>query len=357
MRSKLLLTACMLIGAALFATRELRGQAGQATWSFAVSGDSRNCGDVVMPGIAAGVATAQAVFYWHLGDFRAIYNFDEDIQHQPEVIAKPLSIDGYEELAWRDFIESQLLPFGQTPVYLVIGNHEFIAPKTREQYLIQFADWLETPALRDQRLSDNRHDFKLRTYYHWIQSGVDFIALDNATPDQFDRVQIAWFEKTMAADASNPAIRTIIVGMHKALPSGISDHSMDESPEGIESGHRVYADLLKIQNEGRKHVYVLASHSHYFADNVYDTDYWRNHGGVLPGWIVGTAGAQRYKLPPNTTTSSKEKSYGFLLGTTDGNGEVRFSFRPLSESDVPDSVVTRYTPAFVQWCFENNAVN
>jgi hypothetical protein len=355
-RSKLVLVGC-IFATAFFWTSELQGQTEKATWSFAISGDSRNCGDVVMPGIAAAVAKAKAIFYWHLGDFRAIYNFDEDIQHQPEALAKPLSIDSYEDLAWRDFIDSQLLPFGQTPVYLAIGNHEVIAPKTRDQYLIQFADWLENPALREQRLSDNRRDFKLRTYYHWIQSGVDFITLDNATPDQFDRAQLTWFEKVLAADASNPDIHTVIAGMHKALPNGTSEHSMDESPVGIESGRRVYADLLKLQSESHKRVYVLASHSHYFADNVYDTGYWRDHGGVLPGWIVGTAGAQRYKLPPNATPSAKEKAYGFLLGTTDGNGDVRFTFQQLNESDVPDAVGSRYTPAFVHWCFENNAVN
>jgi hypothetical protein len=172
-----------------------------APWSFAVSGDSRNCGDVVMPAIAAGATKAGTAFYWHLGDFRAIYNFDEDIQHQPEYVAKPLNIAAYEDLSWKDFIANQLMPFGTLPVYLGIGNHETILPKTREEYLIQFADWLETPRLREQRLSDDPRDFQLRTYYHWIQGGVDFFNLDNATPEKFDREQITWFEKTLKAAA------------------------------------------------------------------------------------------------------------------------------------------------------------
>ena len=33
-------------------------------------------------------------------------------------------------------------------------------------------------------------------------------------------------------------------------------------------GRQVYLDLLKIQNEGHKTVYVLASHSHYFMDGI-----------------------------------------------------------------------------------------
>lgn len=149
------------------------GPAGQATdavaatWKFAVSGDSRHCGDVVMPGIAAAVRQSGAAFYWHLGDFRAIYSFDEDIQHQPEHLAKPLFIADYEDSAWDDFIRNQLMPFGSLPVYLAIGNHETTAPKTRDQYLIQFADWLNQPVLRAQQLSNDGTDFKLKTYFHW----------------------------------------------------------------------------------------------------------------------------------------------------------------------------------------------
>ena len=41
-----------------------------APWTFVVSGDSRNCGDVVMPSIAAGAQAGRARFDWHLGDLR-----------------------------------------------------------------------------------------------------------------------------------------------------------------------------------------------------------------------------------------------------------------------------------------------
>ena len=49
------------------------------SWRFVVSGDSRNCGDVVMPAIAAGARTDGAQVYWHLGDLRAIYDFADDM--------------------------------------------------------------------------------------------------------------------------------------------------------------------------------------------------------------------------------------------------------------------------------------
>lgn len=334
-------------------------QSKDASWSFAVSGDSRNCGDVVMPAIAAGVERSGASFYWHLGDFRAIYNFDEDIQHQPDHLAKPLSIYDYEETAWDDFIGSQIVPFGTLPVFLGIGNHETTPPKTREAYLIQFADWLDTPKLREQRLSDDPSSHKLTTYYHWTQNGVDFIYLDNSTPDQFDAGQMKWFEKTLRASESNPQIRTVVVGMHEALPESISaNHSMNQSEVGIESGRRAYIDLLRTQKVAHKRVYVLSSHSHYFMDGIFNTDYWRANGGVLPGWIVGTAGAVRYALPKDSVNARTAETnvYGFLLATVQPSGEILFTFKHLQESEVPAAVVERYKSEFVHWCFAENSV-
>ena len=158
------------------------------TWHFAVSGDSRNCGDVVMPSIAAAARANQAGFYWHLGDLRAIYDFDEDFKalHPKTTIAEYLST------AWFEFQRSQIEQFGTMPFFLGIGNHETIPPKTRDEFVATFADWLNALEIREQRLKDDAHDHKVRTYYHWIRDGVDFINLDNATPDQFDAAQMKW---------------------------------------------------------------------------------------------------------------------------------------------------------------------
>src|SRR6478609_12148755 len=67
----------------------------KSDWNFAVSGDSRNCGDVVMPSIAASATKNKAAFYWHLGDLRAIYGIDEDYQASPEHRGKVLQKDEY----------------------------------------------------------------------------------------------------------------------------------------------------------------------------------------------------------------------------------------------------------------------
>ena len=327
-------------------------------WSFAVSGDSRNCGDVVMPAIAAGATQNNAAFYWHLGDFRKLSDFDEDLQHQPKYIASPLSISTYEAIAWDDFLQSQIATFGALPVFLGIGNHELVWPHTRDMYLIQFADWLDAPLLRNQRLADDKNAHQLTAYFHWIQSGVDFISLDNADNDSFDENQILWFERTLKLDAANPLVQTIVVGMHEALPDSISsNHAMDESEGGVVSGRRAYRDLLKIQNDSHKRVYVLASHSHYYMDGIFNTEYWRTNGGVLAGWIIGTAGAYRYALPRNKTDAKAAETdvYGYLLATVKSGGEIDFKFHKLNESDIPASVVTEYKQDFVHWCFENNS--
>ena len=330
----------------------------QQPWTFAVSGDSRNCGDVVMPSIAAGVHHDQASFYWHLGDLRAIYDFDQDYK-QLIATGSPRIID-YENGAWDDFIQNQLTPFADTPVFLGIGNHELIPPKTRPDFLIQFADWLDTPELKQQRLQDNPTDHRLHTYYHWRRAGIDFINLDNASPDQFDQDQIAWFERVLHADAADSSVATVVVGMHEALPDSISKgHSMSESPQGEVSGRRAYADLLNLQQTAHKNVYVLASHSHFFMDGIYNTDYWRSNGGVLPGWIVGTAGAVRYVLPPKAADAKAAKTnvYGYLLATVNPNHTIELQFHEIVEKDIPASVVTRFSADFVHQCFAANRQN
>lgn len=330
------------------------------TWHFAVSGDSRNCGDVVMPTIAKDVERNDARFYWHLGDLRAIYDFDEDIKMRAG--AKPLSIFNYETGVWQDFIENQINAF-KVPFFLGIGNHETAYPKTRSDFLIQFADWLNMPTLQNQRLKDDPNDRALRAYFHWQQNGVDFIYLDNATTDQFDKAQMRWFNQVMDRDKIDASIKTIVVGMHEALPDSISfDHSMSDYPNGTESGRVVYQRLLQAQNQEHKIIYVLASHSHFFMEGIFNSEYWNTHGGALPGWIVGTAGAHRYKLPPNADKLAKQAKtnvYGYLLGTVNPpnapEGTINFEFHELKEPDVSPDITAKFGADLVHWCFEKNS--
>lgn len=327
------------------------------SWKFAVSGDSRNCGDIVMPAIARNVHRSGAEFYWHLGDFRAIYEVDEDMSAPPALGLhnQAPALAEYQKQAWPDFIAHQIVPFGTLPVYLIMGNHEAIPPMTRDAWLIQFADWLEAPALRAQRLKDDPLDHKLHSYYHWVERNIDFIALDNATTDQFDSDQMTWLHVVLARDEASPEIRTIVVGMHEALPGSKSSmHSMSESPMGDKSGREAYQALWHAQQFAHKRVYLLASHSHFYMDHVFETADWQDQ--VLPGWIIGTAGALRYKLPPETTPAQHAQTnvYGYMIATVSADGAVSFEFHRLSIEELRAANGSAYPAALTRWCYENN---
>jgi hypothetical protein len=352
-----------LIAAVLLASAGLISSAAalagpKTAWHFAVSGDSRNCGDVVMPSIAADARSNQAAFYWHLGDLRAIYDFDEDFRalHPKSTIVE------YTSTAWIDFQRNQVAAFGTMPFFLGIGNHETIPPKTREEFIITFADWLDAPEIREQRLKDDPQDHKLRTYYHWIREGVDFINLDNATPDQFDAAQIKWLTSVLQSDRQNPGIRAVVVGMHEALPESLArGHSMSDAPTAEATGLQVYALLLEFHKS--KPLYVLASHSHFVMEGIFETPYWHEHGGVLPGWIIGTGGAVRYALPPEASQAKFARThvYGYLLATVNAEADrddpIHFEFREVSQAAVPAGLVQRFGGDLVDRCYQDNAQN
>jgi hypothetical protein len=238
---------------------------------------------------------------------------------------------------------------------LAPGNHETIPPKTREQYLLQFADWLNTPALRAQRLADDPADRKLRSYYHWTNRNIDFISLDNSGNDQFDAAQLKWFHSVVDRAEKSAAVKTLIVGMHAALPGSVGNsHSMGDWALGEKSGREVYEALWHAQSVAGKKVYVLASHSHFFMEDVFRTDAWK--GRVLPGWIVGTAGAVRYKLPDGVKEGPKAMTnvYGYLVGTAAADGSVAFDFQQVKLADLLRTNQGKYAESLVRWCADEN---
>jgi hypothetical protein len=262
------------------------------SWYFAVSGDSRDCGDVIMPKIAASVATKAkqmpVKFYWHLGDFRAFYRIDCDLAKRKNEATKcAKDYDPYQAIpqdlqptpdyvnaAWQDFIDRQVLPFEKAgiPFYLGIGNHELIK-RTPAEYTATFKKWLTQPAIVKQQKIDVSRKIPPRdsqTYFHFVLNGVDFIFLDNAD----------------------------------------------------------------IYNQDP--VLVLASHSHYIESNIYDTPEHTND--VLSGWIIGTAGAEQYR---------SQIRYGYLLVEVKSNGQFNPSFQEVKADPADQSSITKY-------CFEKN---
>jgi Calcineurin-like phosphoesterase len=362
-------------GAASTTAAEALSPLPKGAWRFGISGDSRNCGDVIMPAIAASLSKYSPSFYWHLGDLRAIYKIDEDMAFAAGNNGQELACADYHNRAWNDFIENQIKPFGHTPFYVGIGNHEVIQPKTEDEFKQQFAYWLDQTNLREQRLKDNELA-QPESYYHWIQGGVDFVYLDNAA-STFSPEELTWLQRRLAAARRDSAIRSVVVGMHEALPDSIANfHSMgDRGPEspGYETGKQAYIYLKDFRDQTRKPVYILASHSHFYMENIFDTPKLKENGArPLPGWIVGTAGAVRYALPgqpapsagaapdalpidprPNAITDV----YGYLLGTVASDGTIRFSFQPVRESDVPQQVRQHYTNVLIPWCFAENSWN
>jgi hypothetical protein len=355
-------------------------QSPEGAWSFAVSGDSRNCGDVVMPAIAASALGNKVKLYWHLGDFRAMYGVDEDMQ---ALYGKGLTLDEYRRIGWGDFLANQIAPFGLLPVYLGIGNHELYRDQdksktqaendeqNRADFRAQFGYWLRRPEIVRTPLQSKPDSPE--NYYHWKERQVDFIYLDNAGNDGFEDAQLNWLERVLEQDRADATIKTVVVGMHRALPNSLGcGHSMNGDPvapndpnrqakeeadrKSTESGRRAYGDLAKFEKETSRPVYVLASHSHYYMEHIFQTDYWKNRNEVLEGWIVGTAGARRYALPEDLPPAifAKANVYGYLLGTVKPDGKITFQFQELAESDVPETVQTRYGKEFVHQCFVDN---
>jgi hypothetical protein len=353
----------LVLFSALPASAQATGPAPAGTWYFAFSGDSRDCGDLIMPKIAHAIddlrATTPVAFYWHLGDFRRLFGPDCDIvkrthpdwdcKSRPEGDLGVDEMDSYLSGSWDDFIDAQIKPFGTTPVFLGIGNHELGSGRTRDEYRRRFQKWLTSAPIHLQRVEEGKKGFfstEGETYYHFIQKGVDFISLDNADEASFSAQQLDWLQKVLASDLANPAVTTIVAGMHEALPfSTKRNHAMDASCQGLCSGSEVYALLYRAQSQG-KHVYVFASHSHLFEEDVF-AGQTEHTGQVLPGWIVGTAGAQQYRK------DAESIEYGYALAAVQPDGTLDVSFRPVARTDLP-LLTGKGADELTEFCYTQN---
>jgi hypothetical protein len=347
-----------------------RQSAQGGSWYFTVAGDSRDCGDLIMPKIAKSIensrAKTPASFYWHLGDLRSMTSPDCDMiipetgacnKFPPSWGRFPL--DYYLTHVWSDFIQHQIEPFGDSTFFVGIGNHELYAGHTREDFLRTFQKWLTQTAIFTQLVLDGRKGIAPqdppKTYYHVVMNGVSFIYLDNATTE-FDGAQIVWFSQVVAADVADASVKTIVVGMHEALPnSTFSSHAMDDTCSGLCSGQRVY-DLLYQASIGskKKNVYLIASHAHNFQENIFQTP--EHQGQVLPGWIIGTAGAFQYFTNEQSTKEVKLKDcwktkicYGYLMVEVRPDGTINPQFQMVTPDSEPKG-----DQALSTYCFTAN---
>jgi hypothetical protein len=326
------------------------------SWTFVMSGDSRNCGDLIMPVIARRAKAGGARFYWHLGDLRALYEIDEDYAGLHRMAPEALTMDAYGKAAWDDFEQKQVAPFGDLPFFLGIGNHELIS-RTRDQFVAQFRKLLDIEPIRRQREADDPNDHTVRTYYHWREPGVDFINLDNAD-STFDGAQLSWAMKVIAADETDADVKILLVGMHESLPDSYSlDHSMNQGGDKGASGRAIYKRLLEFRQKSGKPVHVFSSHSHYYLTDIYNTGAWQSNGGVLPGWLVGTAGAQHYSVPPEVKSFATwaENQYGYaVVHVAPNTGSLDVRFVPVKREDLSVASVSEFGRAAVDFCFSGN---
>jgi len=134
--------------------------------------------------------------------------------------------------------------------------------------------------------------------------------------------------------------------MHEALPySSFRRHAMDTTCQGLCSGQQVYDMLYRAQGlggaaEARKHVYLLASHAHEFVADVYDTP--EHQGQVIPGWIIGTAGAVQ---------SAETIRYGYLRVAVAPDGTITPTFVEVTRDSPPADAADA---ALATFCFEKN---
>jgi 3',5'-cyclic AMP phosphodiesterase CpdA len=248
--------------------------------------------------------------------------------------------------------------FRGLPVFVVRGNHDTKAPMTRNGFIEKFRPFLDRPEIAAQRRKDGTDAAPIGPWYHWVERGVDFITLDNSTTDEFSDSQLTWLRAVLDHDlAPGSGVRTIVVGAHEALPhSTASDHAMDDWNLGRQTGELVYGWLYDLQAAG-KHVYVIASHSHYYSPDIYNTTFWRQYtNSVVPGIIVGTAGAFRLPMPVNVASGSKSMVYGFLRATVHTDGTVDFSFQQLNEEDLQNSKWPNAPADAIHECFIHNGV-
>jgi hypothetical protein len=327
-----------------------------STWTFAVSGDSRNCGDFVMPAIAAKVKAEKDAFYWHLGDFRVMSKEPDQDMASMQPAGKRLTTDEYYQTAWDDFLKRQMASFAPLPVFLGRGNHETHPPMTREGYTVKFSAFLDRQEIAETRKKDGTNAAPVGPWYHWVENGVDFITLDNATKEEFTDEQLRWLRAVLDRDlAPGSGIKAIVAGAHEALPHSTgSEHAMDDWERGEHTGEMVYHWFYDAQAAG-KHVYLIASHSHYYSPNIFDTPYWKQHSAtVVPGIIIGAAGAHRYALPKNAKKGAKSMIYGFVQGTVHPDGTIDLQLKELSEQDLMSVKWPEAPQAAIHECYIHN---
>jgi 3',5'-cyclic AMP phosphodiesterase CpdA len=262
-----------------------------------VGGDSRDDKAHVAPWAFEQARTRGATAFLFLGDMELSPELDRSFAH---------------ELTFLDPV----------PFYPVLGNHEVeqlgflpIGRKEAEKALVH--RFLGTPRTPVRSSLPDRIVYSVD-----LPGGVHFVALDNVSQRGFGHDQLAWLAADLKRAHAEPAIRHILVGMHKPLArNGVVTHGMDHD------GAQAAADsdaALALFTENHVDM-ILASHVHQFTQ-------FQQAG--IPSYITGGLGA------PLTRSGADHAFHHFLVLDVGDSGihveVVRFGGTPSMEPEGED---------------------
>jgi hypothetical protein len=204
---------------------------------YIIGGDSRDDSAHVLPWAFREACARGASAFFFLGDMELTPALDEHFR-----AALPL--------------------LGPVAFYPVLGNHEVrlfgIASVAHDAAEAAFRRrFLDTPATPVHSSIPNKVVYSVT-----LAGGVHFVALDNVSQSGFGREQLAWLESDLDRARQDPAVRYVIVGMHKPLAhNGVTKHSMDgDGAAAIADSDAAVALMVKY-----KVSMIVASHVHAYV--------------------------------------------------------------------------------------------
>jgi hypothetical protein len=204
---------------------------------YIVGGDSRDDASHVLPWAFKEAKSRDATAFFFLGD----------MELTPELDAH---------------FASELPLLDPIPFYPALGNHEvrvfgFMPLGNRAAEKAFKARFLGTPRTPVTSSIEDKVVYSVD-----VPGGVHFIALDNVSQRGFGAAQLAWLEHDLETARQSPAVRYIVVGMHKPLAhNGVSTHGMDgDGAQAIAESDAALALFVKY-----KVTLLIASHVHEFA--------------------------------------------------------------------------------------------
>jgi 3',5'-cyclic AMP phosphodiesterase CpdA len=219
-----------------------------------IGGDSRDDAAHVLPWAFREARARGATAFFFLGDMELTPQLDEHFRS-----ALPL--------------------LGPVAFYPALGNHEVkwfgFASIGHDAAESAFKSrFLDTPLTPIHTSIPNKV-----VYGVTLAGGVHFVALDNVSQAGFGKDQLAWLDADLARARQDPAVKHIIVGMHKPLAkNGVTNHAMDADGAGaVADSDAAIATMAKYGVS-----LIVASHVHAFAA-------FKTSG--IPTYISGGLGA------------------------------------------------------------------